>query len=162
MSKARREREQTTWETDEGINRGTNICFDCAKAIGRCSWAKSFQPVEGWTAEESIVPSNYTGSGYHVKACPEYEQDTRGKNRKRKRPPASEMDTDNCLELLSAAMKLAKKDYIHGNTEQRFEVACFIWDWIRDSKPVLDRLKKAAAEHDRAMIRKAREARENI
>lgn len=62
----------------------TNICFDCKKACGDCSWSEidldtkkpRFEPVSGWTAE----PVTYTGyrgelCTWHVIACPLFEPD---------------------------------------------------------------------------------------
>ena len=55
---------------------GNNICFDCQKACGDCSWSDNFEPVPGWTAEKC----HYHGVGkykdtYHITACPEFEPD---------------------------------------------------------------------------------------
>ena len=67
----------------------TNICIDCKKACGGCSWTEwdaekrgvRFEPVEGWTAEEVDLLSyifrgkRYTTKTYHVMACPLFERD---------------------------------------------------------------------------------------
>ena len=60
-----------------------NLCYKCKKAAGGCAWSRSFDPVDGWTAEP--VEPNYRGSyesnpnmmktGYHITACPEFEED---------------------------------------------------------------------------------------
>ena len=68
-----------------------NICIDCKKACGDCSWSEvnpdtgkvRFEPVPGWTAEE--VPFVLTGGNgyrkiettYKITACPEFEPDER-------------------------------------------------------------------------------------
>lgn len=63
----------------------TNICFDCQKACGGCSWSEidpdtekpRFQPVEGWTAEP-VMMFLYEGKRiqtYHITACPEFVKD---------------------------------------------------------------------------------------
>lgn len=55
-----------------------NICVDCQRPIGFCSWEKNFTPVPGWTATETVIlvssPSlweeaRFTKS-YDVKDCP--------------------------------------------------------------------------------------------
>lgn len=66
----------------------TNICMECAKACGGCSWTAVaadgetllWQPVEGWTAEPvKISVRNENGvyreiETYHITACPEFEK----------------------------------------------------------------------------------------
>ena len=66
----------------------TNICKECAKACGGCSWTAVaadgetllWQPVEGWTAEPvKISVRNENGvyreiETYHITACPEFEK----------------------------------------------------------------------------------------
>lgn len=66
-----------------------NICFDCKKACGKCSWSgidpvtrkPAYKPVPGWTAEKVMLNcgwSNgrpYFGETYHITACPLFEQD---------------------------------------------------------------------------------------
>lgn len=61
---------------------GVNICFDCKKACGGCSWSKDFEPVPGWIAEECYIPiveDNLTChiETYHITACPQFEPDRR-------------------------------------------------------------------------------------
>lgn len=51
----------------------TNICFDCKKAVGGCSWSEKFEPVEGWKAEPSII-AGYIES-YYITECPLFERD---------------------------------------------------------------------------------------
>ena len=46
------------------------LCWDCAKACGRCSWSSNFVPVDGWEA----IPC---GKSYEVVRCPEFEGDCR-------------------------------------------------------------------------------------
>lgn len=67
---------------------GNNICFDCKKACGDCSWSKSFEPVPGWTAEKCHLPIANPCSvrymeTYHITACPEFEQDRAYNRRER-------------------------------------------------------------------------------
>ncbi len=68
-----------------------NICFDCKKACGQCSWSAAdpltgellFEPVPGWTAEKIEQNSNYRykypNTTYHITACPLFEQDDKRK-----------------------------------------------------------------------------------
>lgn len=53
-------------------------CFTCQNATGKtaCSWAKNFTPVEGWTAEESVISPGYAfeEKSYLVYACPLYRR----------------------------------------------------------------------------------------
>lgn len=48
----------------------TTLCWDCANAVGWCSWSKDFTPVDGWDAE--YVPDK---DSYRVIACPLFERD---------------------------------------------------------------------------------------
>lgn len=55
----------------------TNICFDCEKAVGGCSWARDFIPPEGCTYEP-IYDTRKNGGGVmigaYISACPLFEQ----------------------------------------------------------------------------------------
>ena len=67
----------------------TNICFDCQKACGGCSWSAidpktekpAFKPVPGWTAEKvSLIVGSWNNhktivETYYVKDCPEFVPD---------------------------------------------------------------------------------------
>ena len=37
------------------------LCWDCAKFAGGCVWSRSFRPVPGWTAKET-VKAEFRGS----------------------------------------------------------------------------------------------------
>ena len=58
-----------------------NICFDCQKACGGCSWSTDFTPVPGWTAQKVTQrASNSKGKAlwnetYHITVCPEFVKD---------------------------------------------------------------------------------------
>lgn len=70
------------------VHNRTNICFDCQRACGGCSWSAwdpvtekpMFRPVPGWTATPSKV-DNAKGRKakpvwtYHVTACPLFVRD---------------------------------------------------------------------------------------
>lgn len=73
---------------ENGVNKPQSLCWNCAKACGKCSWSDgSFTPVPGWTAEKTTL----SGSGgsptesYHVFACPLFEDDTHLYNKPTKR-----------------------------------------------------------------------------
>lgn len=59
----------------------SNICFDCARAVGGCPWSRRFEPVPGWKAK-AITRSLGTNKGeydghlvdtYEITACPLFE-----------------------------------------------------------------------------------------
>lgn len=64
-----------------------NICFDCKRACGGCSWTElnpdtlrpKFEPVAGWEAKETVI--NMGGNhhlkvtSYHITSCPLFEKD---------------------------------------------------------------------------------------
>lgn len=49
------------------------LCWQCKKACGGCSWSKCLIPVVGWTAKPTIVKDS-TGDfpSYKIKKCPEF------------------------------------------------------------------------------------------
>lgn len=77
------------------MNTKTNICFDCKKACGGCSWSEldpvtgkpRFEPVPGWTAKPARL-FYWGGNGtkrcfdetYEITACPLFEPDIREVN----------------------------------------------------------------------------------
>lgn len=69
-----------------GFNSGakTNICFQCQKACGGCSWSginpetgkPRFEPVPGWTATPVVLRvSDRFEETYQITACPEFVPD---------------------------------------------------------------------------------------
>lgn len=84
------------------------MCYDCAKALGGCSWADNFEPVNGWQAEKT---HKSRGSGkyadiidsYDILFCPEFEPD--------KPIPAASLDFEGCIRLLCAIYRGASKEY---------------------------------------------------
>lgn len=72
----------------------TNICFDCQKACGGCSWSAidpvtlkpMFEPVPGWTAEKVVLQTGHSGTKayfvktYHITGCPEFVPDVKRKS----------------------------------------------------------------------------------
>lgn len=59
-----------------------SLCWDCQKAVGRCSWSRRFEEVEGWTAIRRDVQCGRDADdlpllvkSYFVIDCPEFIQD---------------------------------------------------------------------------------------
>lgn len=71
----------------------SNICFNCQKACGGCSWSAidpntgkpGFKPIPGWTAEPVVLNVGHcVNKGtyvqtYHITACPEFVPDAERK-----------------------------------------------------------------------------------
>lgn len=84
----------------------TNICFDCKKACGGCSWSEfdpdarqpRFEPVPGWEAKPVMLQvGNHAGGKvlvetYQITDCPEFERD---EPRKRDSRQLSETESKN-------------------------------------------------------------------
>lgn len=54
------------------------LCENCQKAIGGCSWSICLVPVDGWKAKK-ITIKDTTGNftSYRITYCPEFIQDRR-------------------------------------------------------------------------------------
>lgn len=53
-----------------------NICWNCKKAYGKCSWAKNYTPVPGWTATPVIRQyGKETDTSYDITKCPQFEKE---------------------------------------------------------------------------------------
>ena len=60
-------------EKKEIFQRVDTLCWECANALGNCSWSQSFTPVEGWTAKEIVRErKDDIKHSYCVVACPEF------------------------------------------------------------------------------------------
>lgn len=65
------------------MTRSSNICFDCKKAYGGCSWTEldkngrvRFEPVPGWTAKEITIRfDKRKEKTWHITKCPLFEPD---------------------------------------------------------------------------------------
>ncbi len=57
----------------EPIYKKGTLCWDCAKALGECSWANDLVPVEGWVAKP--VKKKDGIDSYCVFECPLFERD---------------------------------------------------------------------------------------
>jgi len=60
--------------------RSDTLCWDCVHAAhNKCSWARSFVPVEGWVADKTVVAKQSVRSpeseSYIVRSCPQFERD---------------------------------------------------------------------------------------
>lgn len=54
------------------------LCWECKNAFGGCTWAKKFEPVDGWTAIKTNPIRGRNSNSYHVIRCPEFDPDERG------------------------------------------------------------------------------------
>ena len=58
-----------------------SLCWDCKKAVGRCSWSRRFEEVDGWTAIRRDVQCGRRDDkpiyerSYFVIDCPEFVAD---------------------------------------------------------------------------------------
>ena len=62
------------------------LCWDCANAVGGCTWSDDFKPVEGWTAK-LVHKSTFYGESesYVVEDCPCFIRDAYANGTKRYR-----------------------------------------------------------------------------
>lgn len=62
---------------DKGKYKRT-LCWDCANATNSgCSWSRSLDPVEGWTAVEDEMLTNYKNKKtFFVIECPQFIPDS--------------------------------------------------------------------------------------
>lgn len=53
------------------------LCWDCQKACGNCSWSKKLKPIKGWVVQPTIIKSNGepTIHTYKIIKCPEFVRD---------------------------------------------------------------------------------------
>ena len=61
------------------------LCYECARAVGFCSWSRKFEPVPGWTAKPTKIShfKNKYGEriyvkdsdSYHITECPLFIRD---------------------------------------------------------------------------------------
>lgn len=54
------------------------LCWECQRATGGCSWSTMGKPVEGWTAEKTKIPNGCAGEftdSYKITACPLFKKD---------------------------------------------------------------------------------------
>ena len=77
-----------------GAKRKAAICWDCKKAAGFCSWSADGKPVEGWTAEPSVIALQRGEQmrTYCVIECPLFERDSWYYGQERTRKKGAMMD----------------------------------------------------------------------
>ena len=53
----------------------SNICIDCEKSCGLCSWSSSLTPVRGWTATpiKKRISDGVIVNSWQITACPEFD-----------------------------------------------------------------------------------------
>lgn len=58
------------------VTHASTLCWRCAKSVNNgCSWSARFEPVQGWTAEETVLKRiGIGGKSYLVIDCPEFER----------------------------------------------------------------------------------------
>ena len=75
------------------------LCWDCAKAVGGCSWSDHDRhtPVDGWTAEERYLRIDCKGGcmTYVVRECPEFVRDGTGGGVNRYPAPETDKNVKN-------------------------------------------------------------------
>ena len=53
-----------------------SLCWRCKNCFGGCSWAERFEPVEGWSAERTIIKYfNIETPSFLVRDCPLFAVD---------------------------------------------------------------------------------------
>ena len=63
------------------------ICWRCGKALGGCSWSRSFTPIPGWEAELTGTRSGLRTDSYRIIRCPEFEGDHTDRGAKKEEQP---------------------------------------------------------------------------
>ncbi len=66
------------WQKGGGRRSPESLCWLCGRAADGCSWAKRFEPVEGWTAVRRDVgkEQDRVQESYLVLRCPLFRADT--------------------------------------------------------------------------------------
>ena len=49
------------------------LCWDCVKATGGCSWSRNLKPVDGWIAKQ--VKRKDGETTYKITSCPQFIHD---------------------------------------------------------------------------------------
>lgn len=113
-----------------------SLCAYCGNACNSgCSWSESFTPVEGWTAAEN-------DKGYFVIECPEFKHDDEFHMH------PDDMDTEGCIKLLEAFIRVMREDYSIA-PRQRRSIERFIRDprhvhlfWFCDPNDIIEQFRK--------------------
>ena len=81
-----------------------SLCWNCKNCFGGCSWSESFEPVEGWRAERTIIQHfNTETPSFLVRNCPLFAPDDGEREY---------IDNDGFQNLISAIYKRAAQDYV--------------------------------------------------
>jgi hypothetical protein len=128
-------------------NQTDSLCWLCGNACGGCSWADEFIPVEGWTAEKTVV---YGGQeSYNVIACPLFWQPEEGCGIK-----WQDLDDKGCMRLVERLLEVTRDDYMHGGEVITREVERFLrgtgasrLHMIHDPETVIKALQKAKKQY---------------
>ena len=57
------------------------LCWDCEKAYGQCSWLKNFKPVKGWVAKPNKIKTCTKDGGFYyiesylIEKCPLFKKE---------------------------------------------------------------------------------------
>ena len=51
------------------------LCWDCARATGKCPWSDRLVPVKGWVAEKTKPSNSKPYVSYIVRECPGFVRD---------------------------------------------------------------------------------------
>lgn len=67
------------WRSYDRADHRFQLCCYCKNSCGGCSWSRRFEPVEGWTAEPTIIrqrnrQGKYDIHSYKITECPQYEK----------------------------------------------------------------------------------------
>ena len=81
-----------------------SLCWRCKNCFGGCSWSESFEPVEGWRAERTIIQHfNAETPSFLVRDCPRFAVDDGEREY---------VDNDGFQNLMEAIYKRAAQDYV--------------------------------------------------
>ena len=101
-----------------------SLCWNCKNCFGGCSWSESFEPVEGWRAERTIIKYfNTETPSFLVRNCPLFAPDDGEREY---------ISDDGFHNLMVAIYKRAAQDYVL--LLDRLDVAVYDPDGIAKSK----------------------------
>ena len=81
-----------------------SLCWRCKNCFGGCSWSESFEPVEGWRAERTIIQHfNAETPSFLVRDCPLFAVDDGEREY---------VSDDGFHNLMIAIYKRAAQDYV--------------------------------------------------
>ena len=81
-----------------------SLCWRCKNCFGGCSWSESFEPVEGWRTERTIIQHfNAETPSFLVRDCPLFAVDDGEREY---------VSDDGFQNLMEAIYKRAARDYV--------------------------------------------------